>query len=52
MRRFPHYPPWTLTEWYKSATPEHVCRLLQYHIDKVNMYIEMVDIAEIVTKNA
>jgi DNA polymerase zeta len=50
--RFPHYSPWTLTEWFRSKYPEHVTRLLNYFIDKVNMYVEMMDQAEIVTKNA
>jgi DNA polymerase zeta len=52
LRRFPHYSASTLTAWFKSKYPMHLDKVLRYFIDKTVMYIEMMDAAEITTKNA
>ncbi|KAH8102662.1 hypothetical protein BXZ70DRAFT_798056 [Cristinia sonorae] len=51
-RRTPRYRSSTLTSWYNSNTPEHGSRLLRYFADRTAMLIEIVDMAEIVSKNA
>lgn len=50
--RFPKYSPSALTSWYQSKYPVHVVKVLQYFVDKTSMYMEMMDAAEICTKNA
>ena len=50
--RTPHYAPHTLTSWYYSATPEHVSRLIRYFSDRASMVLEIIDVAQIVTKTA
>lgn len=51
-RSFPHYSASTLTAWFKSKYPVHLDKVLRYFVDKTVMYIEMMDAAEITTKNA
>lgn len=48
----PHYSASTLSSWYNSHVPEHASRLLRYFADRTTMVAELVDVAEIVTKNA
>ncbi len=50
--RIPQYPPRILTEWYNSRTSGDLVRNLQYHIMRVNLYMGILDKAEVVTKNA
>ena len=49
---FPRYSTSSLTSWYNSQYPTHVIKVLQYYADKTSMYMEMMDAAEICTKNA
>ncbi|KAJ3553039.1 hypothetical protein NM688_g3832 [Phlebia brevispora] len=51
-RRTPRYTPSTLTQWYYSATPEHVSRLLIYYSTRTSMVLEVIEVAEIVTKTS
>ena len=50
--RIPHYPAPTLTALWRSKTPEHTTRVLKYYFQRVVMYCEVIDAAEIITKNA
>ena len=49
---FPRYSTSSLTSWYNSQYPTHVIKVLQYYVNKTSMYMEMMDAAEICTKNA
>ncbi|TBU65073.1 hypothetical protein BD310DRAFT_944016 [Dichomitus squalens] len=51
-RRTPWYSPRTLTEWHNSAVPGHTDRVLRYFARRTSMVLEMLDVAEVVTKNA
>ncbi|KAI0335271.1 hypothetical protein GY45DRAFT_1240755 [Cubamyces sp. BRFM 1775] len=51
-RRTPWYGPQTLTSWYYSRVPEHTSRLLRYFSQRSAMVLEILDVAEVVTKNA
>jgi DNA polymerase zeta len=51
-RRIPHFSPASLTALWKSKTPEHTHRVLKYCFQRVVMYVEIIDRAEIITKNA
>nr|VWO96738.1 DNA polymerase (EC [Ganoderma boninense] len=51
-RRTPWYSPRTLTEWYNSLVPEHTDRVVRYFASRTSMVLEMLDVAEVVTKNA
>ncbi|ORX33427.1 hypothetical protein BD324DRAFT_585143 [Kockovaella imperatae] len=51
-QRIPHYPPASLTALWKSKTPEHATRVLKYFFQRAVLDIEIVDAAEIITKNA
>ncbi|RPD62939.1 hypothetical protein L227DRAFT_584639 [Lentinus tigrinus ALCF2SS1-6] len=51
-RRTPWYSPQTLTEWYNSPVPHHAARVLHYFARRTDMVLEMLDAAEVVTKNA
>lgn len=48
----PRYNPSTLTEWYHSDVPGRVSRLFQYHRDRTSMVLEMIEVAEVVTKTS
>jgi DNA polymerase zeta len=50
--RIPHYSSASLTALWKSKTPEHAVRVLRYFFTRVVIYCEVVDAAEIITKNA
>jgi hypothetical protein len=50
--RIPHYSSASLTALWKSKTPEHAVRVLRYFFTRVVIYCEIVDAAEIITKNA
>lgn len=49
---FPRYSTASLTSWYNSQYPTHVIKVLKHYVDKTSMYMEMMDAAEICTKNA
>ncbi|PCH36835.1 DNA/RNA polymerase [Wolfiporia cocos MD-104 SS10] len=51
-RRIPRYTPKTLTEWYGSNIPYHANNVYQYFLSRVRMDLEIVSLAEVVTKNA
>ncbi|KAH9849760.1 hypothetical protein C2E23DRAFT_870439 [Lenzites betulinus] len=51
-RRTPWYSPQTLTNWYQSPVPEHTDRLIRYFARRTAMVLEILDVAEVVTKNA
>ncbi|TFK89962.1 hypothetical protein K466DRAFT_574493 [Polyporus arcularius HHB13444] len=51
-RRTPWYSPRTLTEWYNSPVPAHAARVLHYFARRTDMVLEMLDVADVVTKNA
>lgn len=50
--RVPRFSYATLTNWYTSAMPHLVARVLQYHLMKVQLVIDLLDEAEIVSRNA
>jgi DNA polymerase zeta len=50
--RIPHFSSASLTSLWKSKTPEHTHRVLKYYFQRVVMYVEIIDRAEIITKNA
>jgi len=50
--RIPHYSAAGLTALWKSKTPEHTSRVLKYFFQRVVIDMEVVDAAEIITKNA
>ncbi|WVQ98801.1 hypothetical protein IAU59_005932 [Kwoniella sp. CBS 9459] len=51
-QRIPHYSPANLTALWRSKTPAHTNRVLKYYFQRVVVYMEVVDAAEIITKNA
>ncbi|CCM07100.1 uncharacterized protein FIBRA_09427 [Fibroporia radiculosa] len=51
-RRTPWYSCETLTKWYRSTSPYHTSDLLRYFSNRVVMVLEVLDVAEVVTKNA
>ncbi|KAK8869691.1 hypothetical protein IAR55_000259 [Kwoniella newhampshirensis] len=51
-QRVPHYSPANLTALWKSKVPGHAHRVLKYFFQRVVIDIEIVDQAEIITKNA
>ncbi|KAK4687469.1 DNA polymerase zeta, partial [Tremellales sp. Uapishka_1] len=51
-QRVPHYSSANLTALWKSKAPGHSHRVLKYFFQRVVMYIEILDSAEVVTKNA
>nr|XP_019042303.1 DNA polymerase zeta subunit [Kwoniella bestiolae CBS 10118]OCF21233.1 DNA polymerase zeta subunit [Kwoniella bestiolae CBS 10118] len=51
-QRIPHYSPANLTALWRSKTPGHTYRVLKYFFQRVVIYMEIVDAAEIITKNA
>lgn len=52
LNRIPQYSTETLTEWYKSDVPEHTSRVLRYLTDRTTIVLEILDEAQVVTKNA
>ncbi|OBZ79777.1 DNA polymerase zeta catalytic subunit [Grifola frondosa] len=51
-RRTPRYTTLTLTEWLHSTVPEHAARVMRYFACRTSMVLEILDVAEVVTKNA
>ncbi|WVF72225.1 hypothetical protein IAT40_007037 [Kwoniella sp. CBS 6097] len=51
-QRIPHFSPANLTALWRSKTPAHTNRVLKYYFQRVVIYMEIVDAAEIITKNA
>ncbi|KAH9937686.1 uncharacterized protein B0H18DRAFT_1081794 [Fomitopsis serialis] len=51
-RRTPRYSFGTLAEWYYSKTPRHTANVLYYFASRTSMVLEILDAAEVVTKNA
>ncbi|TCD71522.1 DNA polymerase zeta [Steccherinum ochraceum] len=51
-KRTPRYSSTSLTAWYRSDVPDRTSHLLRYLSDRLVMLVELVDVAEIVTKNA
>ncbi|RXK35490.1 hypothetical protein M231_07268 [Tremella mesenterica] len=51
-QRVPHYSAANLTALWKGKMPSHTLRVIKYLLHRVVMYMEMVDAAEIITKNA
>nr|XP_031862677.1 uncharacterized protein CI109_001688 [Kwoniella shandongensis]KAA5529749.1 hypothetical protein CI109_001688 [Kwoniella shandongensis] len=51
-QRIPHYSPANLTALWKSKVSGHAQRVLKYFFQRVVIDIEIVDQAEIITKNA
>lgn len=50
--RIPHYSAETLTKWFKSDTPGFTAKVLEYFTDRTALVLEIIDEAQIVTKNA
>ena len=50
--RIPKYSAYTLTTWYNSKVPEHTSRLLTYLSARTSVVLELIEVAEVVTKNA
>ncbi|KAI0348054.1 hypothetical protein BDW22DRAFT_1350202 [Trametopsis cervina] len=51
-RRIPRYSASTLTKWYNSNVPEHTSRVFSYFASRTSITLELVEVAEVVTKNA
>ncbi|EKM61040.1 uncharacterized protein PHACADRAFT_204189 [Phanerochaete carnosa HHB-10118-sp] len=51
-RRTPRHSPGTLTEWYHSKIPEHTSRLIRYCLARATIVVEMLEVAEVITKNS
>ncbi|KAG8872386.1 DNA polymerase zeta [Tulasnella sp. 331] len=51
-RRIPEYSTETLTKWFTSDIPERTARVLDYIGDRTRMVLEILDEAQVVTKNA
>ncbi|KAG8995718.1 DNA polymerase zeta [Tulasnella sp. JGI-2019a] len=51
-RRIPEYSTETLTRWFNSDTPGVTARVLDHFIDRTTMVLEILDEAQVVTKNA
>ncbi|KZT02722.1 uncharacterized protein LAESUDRAFT_399797 [Laetiporus sulphureus 93-53] len=51
-RRTPRYSAKTLTEWYHSPHPYQTANLLRYFSIRAVTVLEILDVAEVVTKNA
>ncbi|GAA98029.1 uncharacterized protein L969DRAFT_93351 [Mixia osmundae IAM 14324] len=50
--RTPHYTHRTLTRWYTDDSPAHTARVLQYWLRRASIDIELLDEAEIISRNA
>lgn len=50
--RVPRFSPETLTSWYQSGDPALVARVLQYHTLRAQLVVELLEEAEIVSRNA
>ncbi|KAG2061849.1 hypothetical protein BDR06DRAFT_945889 [Suillus hirtellus] len=51
-RRVPRYTPEVLTTWYNSTDPVHTSRVLRYFLERTILTLEILQEAEITTKNA
>lgn len=51
-RRVPRYSAANLTALWKSKSPEHTARVLHMLFERVVIYAEVMDTAEIISKNA
>ncbi|WRT67197.1 uncharacterized protein IL334_004163 [Kwoniella shivajii] len=51
-QRIPHYSSANLTALWRSKAPGHTYRVLKYFFQRVVICMEIVDSAEIITKNA
>lgn len=41
-----------MTALWRSKNPEHTVRVMSYFFERVVKYVELLDTAEVVTKNA
>lgn len=51
-RSVPHYSASSLTGWYNSKYPVHIAKVISYYMDRTCLCMELMDAAEICTKNA
>lgn len=51
-RRVPRYSATTLTEWYKDLIPAHTARIFSYFVERTATVIDLIDEADVITKNA
>lgn len=51
-RRIPHYPHRDLTEWYSSGKPKDLVRVLDYHLSRVQLDIEILEQNELVPRTS
>ncbi|KLT41724.1 hypothetical protein CC85DRAFT_328733 [Cutaneotrichosporon oleaginosum] len=51
-QRVPHYTAGALTALWRSKTPAHTARVLGIMFQRVVLYAELIDSAEVVSKNA
>jgi hypothetical protein len=50
--RVPYYTAETLTTWFKSTVPGQTSRVIDYFMDRTAMVLEILDEADVITKNA
>jgi hypothetical protein len=50
--RIPRYTPHTLFKLYIAENTSHVARILDYFLCRVIINIEMLDVSELISKNA
>jgi len=48
----PNYSAETLTTWFRSDIPSQTARVVEYFMDRTAMVLEILDEAEVITKNA
>ncbi|BEJ14698.1 hypothetical protein CspHIS471_0404650 [Cutaneotrichosporon sp. HIS471] len=51
-QRIPHFTAGALTALWRSKTPAHIARVLGILFQRVVLYAELIDAAEVVSKNA
>ncbi|KAI5480032.1 hypothetical protein MNV49_001997 [Pseudohyphozyma bogoriensis] len=50
-QRTPRFSSTTLTQWYMDAVPHQLCRVFEYWRNRVEMDIEMLEEAEVISQN-
>ncbi|GAB7359547.1 hypothetical protein MBLNU230_g6735t1 [Neophaeotheca triangularis] len=51
-RRIPHYSPATLTRWYRSGTPRHLAKVLDYHLSRTQLDLEILSANELIPRTS
>lgn len=51
-RRIPHYSPAALTRWYQSGTPRHLAKVLDYHMSRTQLDLEILSANELIPRTS